>query len=61
MNLCADELVFYLFSGPANALFRLSVKFFPPDPGQLQEEYTRSLTVISFWILPLSPACVEGL
>ncbi|XP_075935471.1 FERM, ARHGEF and pleckstrin domain-containing protein 2 isoform X2 [Anarhichas minor] len=28
---------------PANALFRLSVKFFPPDPGQLQEEFTRYL------------------
>ncbi|KAF3691293.1 FERM, ARHGEF and pleckstrin domain-containing protein 2 FERM domain including RhoGEF [Channa argus] len=28
---------------PANVLFRLSVKFFPPDPGQLQEEYTRYL------------------
>uniref|UniRef100_A0A8C5GDV5 FERM, ARHGEF and pleckstrin domain-containing protein 2 n=1 Tax=Gouania willdenowi TaxID=441366 RepID=A0A8C5GDV5_GOUWI len=28
---------------PSNALFRLSVKFFPPDPGQLQEEYTRYL------------------
>ncbi|XP_056131926.1 FERM, ARHGEF and pleckstrin domain-containing protein 2 isoform X2 [Lampris incognitus] len=28
---------------PTNALFRLSVKFFPPDPGQLQEEYTRYL------------------
>ncbi|XP_061097117.1 FERM, ARHGEF and pleckstrin domain-containing protein 2-like isoform X2 [Conger conger] len=28
---------------PRNALFRLSVKFFPPDPGQLQEEYTRYL------------------
>ncbi|XP_041861514.1 FERM, ARHGEF and pleckstrin domain-containing protein 2 isoform X2 [Melanotaenia boesemani] len=28
---------------PANTLFRLSVKFFPPDPGQLQEEYTRYL------------------
>nr|XP_046247353.1 FERM, ARHGEF and pleckstrin domain-containing protein 2 isoform X3 [Scatophagus argus] len=27
---------------PANTLFRLSVKFFPPDPGQLQE-YTRYL------------------
>uniref|UniRef100_A0AAY5ER18 FERM, ARHGEF and pleckstrin domain-containing protein 2 n=1 Tax=Electrophorus electricus TaxID=8005 RepID=A0AAY5ER18_ELEEL len=26
-----------------NALFRLSVKFFPPDPGQLQEEFTRYL------------------
>uniref|UniRef100_A0A4W5RJF6 FERM, ARHGEF and pleckstrin domain-containing protein 2 n=1 Tax=Hucho hucho TaxID=62062 RepID=A0A4W5RJF6_9TELE len=26
-----------------NTLFRLSVKFFPPDPGQLQEEYTRYL------------------
>ncbi|XP_069007014.1 FERM, ARHGEF and pleckstrin domain-containing protein 2 isoform X1 [Embiotoca jacksoni] len=28
---------------PTNTLFRLSVKFFPPDPGQLQEEYTRYL------------------
>ncbi|XP_059196600.1 FERM, ARHGEF and pleckstrin domain-containing protein 2 isoform X1 [Centropristis striata] len=28
---------------PSNTLFRLSVKFFPPDPGQLQEEYTRYL------------------
>ncbi|XP_038162809.1 FERM, ARHGEF and pleckstrin domain-containing protein 2 isoform X2 [Cyprinodon tularosa] len=28
---------------PGNTLFRLSVKFFPPDPGQLQEEYTRYL------------------
>ncbi|XP_006902996.1 PREDICTED: FERM, RhoGEF and pleckstrin domain-containing protein 2 [Elephantulus edwardii] len=28
---------------PKNALLRLSVKFFPPDPGQLQEEYTRYL------------------
>ncbi|XP_028259179.1 FERM, ARHGEF and pleckstrin domain-containing protein 2 isoform X2 [Parambassis ranga] len=28
---------------PANTFFRLSVKFFPPDPGQLQEEYTRYL------------------
>ncbi|XP_026200710.1 FERM, ARHGEF and pleckstrin domain-containing protein 2 isoform X1 [Anabas testudineus] len=28
---------------PANTLFRLSVKFFPPDPGQLHEEYTRYL------------------
>uniref|UniRef100_A0A8C9T6H0 FERM, ARH/RhoGEF and pleckstrin domain protein 2 n=1 Tax=Scleropages formosus TaxID=113540 RepID=A0A8C9T6H0_SCLFO len=26
-----------------NTLFRLSVKFFPPDPGQLQEEFTRYL------------------
>lgn len=24
-------------------MFRLAVKFFPPDPGQLQEEYTRSV------------------
>lgn len=31
-------------SGPMNTLFRLSVKFFPPDPGQLHEEYTRSVT-----------------
>ncbi|XP_004427865.1 PREDICTED: FERM, RhoGEF and pleckstrin domain-containing protein 2 [Ceratotherium simum simum] len=26
-----------------NAMLRLAVKFFPPDPGQLQEEYTRYL------------------
>lgn len=26
-------------------MFRLAVKFFPPDPGQLQEEYTRSVPV----------------
>lgn len=58
--LCVDD-VFSCFSGPANALFRLSVKFFPPDPGQLHEEYTRSVTVISYWILHLSRACVERL
>ncbi|KAJ8277084.1 hypothetical protein GJAV_G00071310 [Gymnothorax javanicus] len=28
---------------PSKTLFRLSVKFFPPDPGQLQEENTRYL------------------
>ncbi|XP_028924593.1 FERM, ARHGEF and pleckstrin domain-containing protein 2 isoform X1 [Ornithorhynchus anatinus] len=28
---------------PKNVVLRLSVKFFPPDPGQLQEEYTRYL------------------
>ncbi|XP_077147120.1 FERM, ARHGEF and pleckstrin domain-containing protein 2 isoform X6 [Ranitomeya variabilis] len=28
---------------PKNAKIRLAVKFFPPDPGQLQEEYTRYL------------------
>uniref|UniRef100_A0A8C8SAB9 FERM, ARHGEF and pleckstrin domain-containing protein 2 n=1 Tax=Pelusios castaneus TaxID=367368 RepID=A0A8C8SAB9_9SAUR len=28
---------------PKNTMFRLAVKFFPPDPGQLQEEYTRYL------------------
>uniref|UniRef100_A0A8C2BEX1 FERM, ARHGEF and pleckstrin domain-containing protein 2 n=1 Tax=Cyprinus carpio TaxID=7962 RepID=A0A8C2BEX1_CYPCA len=28
---------------PMNTLLRLSVKFFPPDPGQLQEEFTRYL------------------
>lgn len=28
---------------PKNVLLRLAVKFFPPDPGQLQEEYTRYL------------------
>lgn len=49
-----------MFSGPANTLFRLAVKFFPPDPGQLQEEYTRSVAVISYWILLLSHACVVG-
>ncbi|KAM8787746.1 FERM, ARHGEF and pleckstrin domain-containing protein 2 [Rhynchonycteris naso] len=28
---------------PRSALLRLAVKFFPPDPGQLQEEFTRYL------------------
>ncbi|XP_053160683.1 FERM, ARHGEF and pleckstrin domain-containing protein 2 isoform X2 [Hemicordylus capensis] len=28
---------------PKSAILRLAVKFFPPDPGQLQEEYTRYL------------------
>ncbi|XP_072818135.1 FERM, ARHGEF and pleckstrin domain-containing protein 2 isoform X2 [Vicugna pacos] len=28
---------------PKNTVLRLAVKFFPPDPGQLQEEYTRYL------------------
>uniref|UniRef100_A0A8C5K9L4 FERM, ARHGEF and pleckstrin domain-containing protein 2 n=1 Tax=Jaculus jaculus TaxID=51337 RepID=A0A8C5K9L4_JACJA len=28
---------------PKTAMLRLAVKFFPPDPGQLQEEYTRYL------------------
>ncbi|XP_074859817.1 FERM, ARHGEF and pleckstrin domain-containing protein 2 isoform X1 [Carettochelys insculpta] len=28
---------------PKNTMLRLAVKFFPPDPGQLQEEYTRYL------------------
>lgn len=60
MCVCADDLL-SCFAGPANTLFRLSVKFFPPDPGQLQEEYTRSVTVISYWILLLSCACVEEL
>uniref|UniRef100_A0A8D3CIH3 FERM, ARHGEF and pleckstrin domain-containing protein 2 n=1 Tax=Scophthalmus maximus TaxID=52904 RepID=A0A8D3CIH3_SCOMX len=47
---CVSQIPFFLFTllislkfGPANTLFRLSVKFFPPDPGQLQEEYTRYL------------------
>ncbi|XP_062250764.1 FERM, ARHGEF and pleckstrin domain-containing protein 2 isoform X2 [Platichthys flesus] len=35
--------VFKQVRRPANTLFRLAVKFFPPDPGQLQEEYTRYL------------------
>uniref|UniRef100_A0A8C3KD78 FERM, ARHGEF and pleckstrin domain-containing protein 2 n=1 Tax=Calidris pygmaea TaxID=425635 RepID=A0A8C3KD78_9CHAR len=29
--------------GPKTTMLRLAVKFFPPDPGQLQEEYTRYL------------------
>ncbi|XP_077725720.1 FERM, ARHGEF and pleckstrin domain-containing protein 2 isoform X4 [Canis aureus] len=29
---------------PKNTLLRLAVKFFPPDPGQLQEEFTRGQT-----------------
>ncbi|XP_069856704.1 FERM, ARHGEF and pleckstrin domain-containing protein 2 isoform X3 [Dipodomys merriami] len=29
---------------PKNTVLRLAVKFFPPDPGQLQEEYTRGQT-----------------
>uniref|UniRef100_A0A4W3IKE3 FERM, ARHGEF and pleckstrin domain-containing protein 2 n=1 Tax=Callorhinchus milii TaxID=7868 RepID=A0A4W3IKE3_CALMI len=33
----------FFFTGPKNTILRLSVKFFPPDPGQLQEEYTRYL------------------
>uniref|UniRef100_A0A7N9AK58 FERM, ARHGEF and pleckstrin domain-containing protein 2 n=1 Tax=Mastacembelus armatus TaxID=205130 RepID=A0A7N9AK58_9TELE len=37
------EVSCLIATGPANTLFRLSVKFFPPDPGQLQEEYTRYL------------------
>uniref|UniRef100_A0A8D3CEH7 FERM, ARHGEF and pleckstrin domain-containing protein 2 n=1 Tax=Scophthalmus maximus TaxID=52904 RepID=A0A8D3CEH7_SCOMX len=43
---CVSQIPFFLFTlliRPANTLFRLSVKFFPPDPGQLQEEYTRYL------------------
>ncbi|XP_016047565.1 FERM, ARHGEF and pleckstrin domain-containing protein 2 isoform X2 [Erinaceus europaeus] len=28
---------------PKNTVLRLAVKFFPPDPGQLQEEFTRYL------------------
>ncbi|KAK5869290.1 hypothetical protein PBY51_024020 [Eleginops maclovinus] len=39
----ATKLVVRQVRRPANTLFRLSVKFFPPDPGQLQEEYTRYL------------------
>ncbi|XP_041696613.2 FERM, ARHGEF and pleckstrin domain-containing protein 2 isoform X2 [Coregonus clupeaformis] len=37
------KLVVNQVKRPMNTLFRLSVKFFPPDPGQLQEEYTRYL------------------
>lgn len=40
--------LFFCFPGPANTLFRLAVKFFPPDPGQLQEEFTRSVALTSF-------------
>ncbi|XP_029285268.1 FERM, ARHGEF and pleckstrin domain-containing protein 2 isoform X2 [Cottoperca gobio] len=39
----ATKLVMRQVRRPSNTLFRLSVKFFPPDPGQLQEEYTRYL------------------
>uniref|UniRef100_A0A4W6DCB9 FERM, ARHGEF and pleckstrin domain-containing protein 2 n=1 Tax=Lates calcarifer TaxID=8187 RepID=A0A4W6DCB9_LATCA len=43
-SLCfLHSLLCALLIRPANTLFRLSVKFFPPDPGQLQEEYTRYL------------------
>ncbi|XP_034989817.1 FERM, ARHGEF and pleckstrin domain-containing protein 2 [Zootoca vivipara] len=35
--------IFKQIRRPKNALLRLAVKFFPPDPGQLQEEYTRYL------------------
>ncbi|KAF1646482.1 FERM, ARHGEF and pleckstrin domain-containing protein 2, partial [Aptenodytes patagonicus] len=31
---------------PKTTMLRLAVKFFPPDPGQLQEEYTRYLFVL---------------
>ncbi|KAG9343560.1 hypothetical protein JZ751_013729 [Albula glossodonta] len=41
--------------GPRNTLFRLSVKFFPPDPSQLQEEYTRYL-----FALQIKRNLVEG-
>uniref|UniRef100_A0A3Q3W424 Uncharacterized protein n=1 Tax=Mola mola TaxID=94237 RepID=A0A3Q3W424_MOLML len=34
------KLIVKQVRGPENTLFRLAVKFFPPDPGQLQEEYT---------------------
>ncbi|XP_075385885.1 FERM, ARHGEF and pleckstrin domain-containing protein 2 isoform X3 [Tenrec ecaudatus] len=40
---------------PKNTLLRLAVKFFPPDPGQLQEEYTRYL-----FALQLKRDLVEG-
>ncbi|XP_033934581.1 FERM, ARHGEF and pleckstrin domain-containing protein 2 isoform X3 [Pseudochaenichthys georgianus] len=39
----ATKLVVRQVRRPENTLFRLSVKFFPPDPGQLQEEYTKYL------------------
>lgn len=35
------EIIYFVFTEPKNAVLRLAVKFFPPDPGQLQEEYTR--------------------
>ncbi|XP_063297747.1 FERM, ARHGEF and pleckstrin domain-containing protein 2 [Pelobates fuscus] len=37
------KFVSKLLRKPKNAKMRLAVKFFPPDPGQLQEEYTRYL------------------
>lgn len=39
-NVCETQWL-YVFTEPKNAKMRLAVKFFPPDPGQLQEEYTR--------------------
>ncbi|XP_051563448.1 FERM, ARHGEF and pleckstrin domain-containing protein 2-like [Myxocyprinus asiaticus] len=39
----ATKLLVKQVRRPVNTLFRLSVKFFPPDPGQLQEEFTRYL------------------
>lgn len=41
INLISEILFYFIFTGPKNAVLRLAVKFFPPDPGQLQEEYTR--------------------
>uniref|UniRef100_A0A8C9WME6 FERM, ARHGEF and pleckstrin domain-containing protein 2 n=1 Tax=Scleropages formosus TaxID=113540 RepID=A0A8C9WME6_SCLFO len=43
---CSIQFKIRFSSGPMNTLFRLSVKFFPPDPGQLQEEFTRYLFVL---------------
>ncbi|XP_051996583.1 FERM, ARHGEF and pleckstrin domain-containing protein 2-like isoform X1 [Xyrauchen texanus] len=39
----ATKLIVKQVRRPMNTVFRLSVKFFPPDPGQLQEEFTRYL------------------
>ncbi|KAM7106615.1 FERM, ARHGEF and pleckstrin domain-containing protein 2 isoform 4-T6 [Ciconia maguari] len=37
------KLVIKQVRRPKTTMLRLAVKFFPPDPGQLQEEYTRYL------------------
>lgn len=44
-----------VFAEPKNAKIRLAVKFFPPDPGQLQEEYTRS----EFWRMCKMGQCIH--
>ncbi|KAM5324383.1 FERM, ARHGEF and pleckstrin domain-containing protein 2 isoform 1-T3 [Glossophaga mutica] len=47
---------------PKSAVLRLAVKFFPPDPGQLQEEYTRYLFALQLKrdLLEERLACSDG-